>query len=101
MLSLAIPKHFHIFRLRHLSPTPTLSTFLICDYHTVVIVIVFIHIFVLNKSILPETRSFIQFVQFQYKIVNLMIWMDEWPAMETDAGRAVMKTPATKTKALF
>ena len=25
--------------------------------------------------------------------------MDGWPAMETDAGRAVMKTPATK--ALF
>ena len=23
------------------------------------------------------------------------IWMDGWPAMETDAGRAVMKTPAT------
>ena len=27
--------------------------------------------------------------------------MDGWPAMETDAGRAVMKTPATKAKALF
>ena len=29
------------------------------------------------------------------------IWMDGWPAMETDAGRAVMKTPATKAKDLF
>ena len=28
-------------------------------------------------------------------------WMDGWPAMETDAGRAVMKTPATKAKDLF
>ena len=28
-------------------------------------------------------------------------WMDGWPAMETDAGRAVMKTPATKDKDLF
>ena len=27
--------------------------------------------------------------------------MDGWPAMETDAGRAVMKTPATKAKDLF
>ena len=24
--------------------------------------------------------------------------MDGWPAMEADAGRAVMKTPATKAK---
>ena len=29
------------------------------------------------------------------------VWMDEWPAMETDAGRAAMKTPATKAKDLF
>ena len=29
------------------------------------------------------------------------IWMDGWPAIETDAGRAMMKTPATKTKASF
>ena len=28
-------------------------------------------------------------------------WMDGWLAMETDAGRAVMKTPATKAKDLF
>ena len=28
-------------------------------------------------------------------------WMGGWPAMETDAGRAVMKTPATKAKDLF
>ena len=28
-------------------------------------------------------------------------WMDGWPAMETDAGRAGMKTPATKAKHLF
>ena len=27
--------------------------------------------------------------------------MDGWPATETDTGRAVMKTPATKAKALF
>ena len=27
--------------------------------------------------------------------------MDGWPAMETDAGRAVMKTPATKAEDLF
>ena len=27
--------------------------------------------------------------------------MDGWPAMETDAGRAVMKTPATKAEELF
>ena len=27
--------------------------------------------------------------------------MDVLPAMETDTGRAEMKTPATKTKALF
>ena len=27
--------------------------------------------------------------------------MDGWPAIETDAGRAVMKTPATKAKDLF
>ena len=27
--------------------------------------------------------------------------MDGWPVMETDAGRAVMKTPATKAKDLF
>ena len=27
--------------------------------------------------------------------------MDGWPAMETDAGRAEMKTPATKAKDLF
>ena len=27
--------------------------------------------------------------------------MDGWPAMGTDAGRAVMKTPATKAKDLF
>ena len=28
-------------------------------------------------------------------------WMDGWPAMETDAGRAGLKTPATKAKDLF
>ena len=28
-------------------------------------------------------------------------WMDGWPAMETDSGRAMMKTPATKAKELF
>ena len=28
-------------------------------------------------------------------------WMDGWPTMEMDAGRAVMKTPATKVKDLF
>ena len=27
--------------------------------------------------------------------------IDGWSAMETDAGRAVMMTPATKAKALF
>ena len=30
-----------------------------------------------------------------------MLNMDRWAAMETDAGWAVMKTPATKAKALF
>ena len=29
------------------------------------------------------------------------IWMDGWPGIEMDAGRAVMKTPATKAKDLF
>ena len=29
------------------------------------------------------------------------IWKYGWLVMETDAGRAVMKTPATKAKALF
>ena len=27
--------------------------------------------------------------------------MDGWPAMETDAGRALMTTPETKAEALF
>ena len=36
----------------------------------------------------------------EYKIKNdINGWMDGWTAMETDTGRAVMKTPATK--ALF
>ena len=34
-------------------------------------------------------------------VTKLVAWMDGWPAMETDAGRAVMKIPATKDKDLF
>ena len=30
-----------------------------------------------------------------FTLGSLGLWMDGWPAMETDAGRAVMKTPAT------
>ena len=30
----------------------------------------------------------------------MYVWTDGWAAIETDAGRVVMKTPATKVKAL-
>ena len=46
-------------------------------------------------------RDEVWFVRLVFKFWCYCDVMDGWPAIETDAGRAVMKTPATKAKDLF